>query len=92
VYFVDKLSLNPSGMGIIRLKLHGFPHFIFHNVIYLPKLQKNLLYLVHIQQQGHYVHMFGGKVEIRKDSNNMVFMTGMEDGKPLKLKGTHAHT
>jgi hypothetical protein len=36
--------------------------------------------------------MFGGKVEIQKDSDNMVVMTGMEDGRPLKLKGTFAHT
>jgi hypothetical protein len=36
--------------------------------------------------------MFGGKVEIQKDYDNMVFMTGMEDGRPLKHKGTSTHT
>jgi hypothetical protein len=36
--------------------------------------------------------MFGGKVEIRKDSNNMVVMTGMEYGRLLKLKGTSSDT
>jgi len=50
-----------------------------------------LLSLVHMRQQGHSVHMFDGKVEIRKDSNNMVVMTGMEDGTLLKLKGTSTH-
>jgi hypothetical protein len=42
----------------------------------------------------HFVHMFGGKFEIRKDSNNMVVMTRIEDGSLLKLNGTasHAHT
>jgi hypothetical protein len=34
--------------------------------------------------------MFGGKVEIRKDSENMVVMIGVEDGRLLKLKGTSA--
>jgi hypothetical protein len=41
-----------------------------------------------IRQQGHYVHIFSGKVEIRKDSDNMVGMTEIEDGRLLKLKGT----
>jgi hypothetical protein len=36
--------------------------------------------------------MFGGKVEIRKDSNNMLVMTGMEDGIFLKFNGTSSHT
>ena len=36
--------------------------------------------------------MFGGKVEIQKDYDNMVFMTGMEDGRPFKHKGTSTHT
>jgi hypothetical protein len=36
--------------------------------------------------------MFGGKVEIRKDSKNMVFMIGMEDGRLLNMKGTSFHT
>jgi hypothetical protein len=35
--------------------------------------------------------MFGDKVEIRKDSNNMVVMTGVEDGIFLKLKRTPSH-
>jgi hypothetical protein len=35
--------------------------------------------------------MFGGKVEIKKDSYNVVFMTGMEDGRLLKLKRTSSH-
>jgi hypothetical protein len=46
---------------------------------------------VHIQQQGHSIHIFSGKVEIRKASDNMVVMTRVEDGRLLKLKGTSAH-
>jgi transposase InsO family protein/adenylate kinase family enzyme len=92
VYFADRSSLKPSGMGTIRLKLPGLPDFLLHNVLYLPELQRNLLSLVHIRQQGHFVHMFGGKVEIRKDSDNMVVMTGIEDGRLLKLNGTSSHT
>ena len=34
--------------------------------------------------------MFDGIVEIRKSSNNQVIMTGYEDGKLLKLKGSSA--
>jgi hypothetical protein len=36
--------------------------------------------------------MIGGKVEIRKDFNNMLSMTGMKDGRMLKLNGTSSHT
>jgi transposase InsO family protein len=46
---------------------------------------------VHIEQQGHSIHIFGGKVEIRKAFDNMVVMTRVEDGRLLKLKGTSTH-
>ena len=36
--------------------------------------------------------MIGGKVEVRKDSDNMLVMTRMEDGILLKLNGTSSHT
>jgi hypothetical protein len=38
VYFADKSSLKPSGIGIVGLKLPRFPDFLLHNVLYLPKL------------------------------------------------------
>jgi hypothetical protein len=47
---------------------------------------------MHIKQQGHFVHMFVDKVEIRKDPDNMVVMTGIEDLRLLKLNGTSSHT
>jgi transposase InsO family protein len=46
---------------------------------------------VHIRQQGHSIHIFDGKVEIRKAFDNMVVMTGVEDERLLKLKGTSVH-
>jgi hypothetical protein len=92
VYFVDISSLKPSRMGTIMLKFPRLLYFLLHNVIYLLELQRNLLSRVHMKQQGHSVHMFGGKVEIRKGYDNMVVMIIMEDGKLLKLKGTTAHT
>jgi hypothetical protein len=92
MYFADKSSLKPSGMGTIRLKLHGFPYFILHNVLYLPKMQRSLLSLMHIKQQDHSIRMISEKIEIRKDFDNMLVMTGMEDGRLLKLNGTSTHT
>ena len=88
VYFADKSSIKPKGMGTIRLKMPGFPNFLLKNVLYLPELQRSLLSLVQIRQQGHSIHMFDGIVEIRKSSNNQVIMTRYEDGKLLKLKGS----
>jgi hypothetical protein len=92
VYFADISSLKPSRMGTIKLKLPGLSDFLLDNELYLHELQRNLLSLVHIRQQGHFVHMFGGKVEIRKDSDNVVVMAGMEYGRLLKLNGTSTHT
>jgi hypothetical protein len=39
----------------------------------------------------HSIHIFDGKVEIRKAFDNMVVMTRVEDGRLLKLKGTSSH-
>lgn len=41
---------------------------------------------MYIQQQGHFIHIFDGKVEIRKTFNNRTFMIIMEDERLLKLK------
>jgi hypothetical protein len=79
-------------MGTIMLKMPRLPDFLLHDVLYLPKLERNLFFLVHIRQQDHSFHMFGGNIEIRKNSHNMVVMNGMEDGILLKLNGTSAHT
>jgi len=49
VYFADELKLKPSGLGTIRLQLHGLPDFLLHDVLYLPELRRNLLSLVHIR-------------------------------------------
>jgi hypothetical protein len=75
VYFAYRLSLEPLGMGTIRLKFPRTTYFLLHIGIYLLELQRNLFSVVHIRQQGHSVHMFGGNVEIRKDFYNMVVMT-----------------
>ena len=90
VYFANKSSLKPKGMGTIRMKMPRFPDFLFKNVLYIPELQRSLLSMVEIRQQGHSIHMFDGIVEIRKSSNNQVIMMGYEHGKLLKLKGSSA--
>lgn len=90
VYFVDKSSLKPLGIGTIRLKLPSFLDFLLHDVLYLPELWRNFLFFVHIRRQGHSIHMFDAIVEIRRASNNMVVMIRSEGEKLLKLKGTYA--
>ena len=65
----------------------SFPDFVLKNVLYLLELQRSLLFLVQIRQQGHSIHMFDRIVEIRKSFDNKVIMTGYEDGELLKLKG-----
>lgn len=90
VYFADKSKLKPSGLGTIRLKLSGLPDFLLHNVLYLPQLRRNLLTLVHIHQKGQSIHMFDGKVEVRKSSDHSLVMMGIEEERLLKLQGTFA--
>ena len=48
VYFADKSSIKPKGMGTIRLKMPRFPDFMLKNVLYLPELQRSLLSMVEI--------------------------------------------
>jgi hypothetical protein len=46
------------------------------------------LSLAHIRHKVHFIHMFDGKFEIMRSSNNKVVMARWEDDKLLKLKGT----
>ena len=48
--------------------------------------------LVHIRQQGHSIHVFAGIIEIRRVVDNVIVVTGVEDGKLLKLKGTSSNS
>ena len=72
----------------IKLKSPGLPEFPLHHVLYLPQLKRNLLSLVHIRQQVHSIHMFHGKVEVRKASDHSPVMRGIEEESLLKLQGT----
>eukprot|EP00253_Pinus_taeda_P025085 PITA_25085 len=91
VYFADQSKIKPSGLGTIRLKLPGLPDFLLDHVLYLPQLKRNLLSLVYIRQQGHSIHMFDGKLEVRKSSDHSLVMRGIEEERLLKLQGTSTH-
>eukprot|EP00253_Pinus_taeda_P021152 PITA_21152 len=90
LYFADQSKLKPSGLSTIKLKLPGLLDFLLHHVLYLPQLRRNLLSLVRICQQGHCIHMFDGKLEVRKASDHSLVMTGIEEERLLKLQGTSA--
>lgn len=68
VYFANRSQLKLSGIGSIWLRLPGYPDFLLHKVLYLLELRRNLLSLVLVRQQGHSIHIFNGKVEIRRSS------------------------
>eukprot|EP00253_Pinus_taeda_P017226 PITA_17226 len=91
VYFADQSKIKPSGLGTIKLKLASLPDFLLHHVLYLPQLKRKLLSLVHIHRQGHSIHMFDGKLEVRKSSDHSLFMRGIEEERLLKLQGTSTH-
>ena len=44
--------------------------------------------LIQVRQQGNSIHVFDGIVEIRRTSDDVVVMTGVEEDKLLKPKGT----
>jgi hypothetical protein len=88
VYFADKSQLKASGIGSIRLHLPRFVDYILHDVLYIPQLKRNMMSLIHIRQQGHSIHMFDGIIELRKAYDQVIVMTGVEEDKLLKLKGT----
>eukprot|EP00253_Pinus_taeda_P029917 PITA_29917 len=91
VYFANQSKIKPSWLGTIRLKLPGLPDFLLDHVLYLPQLKRNLLSLVHIRQQGHSIHMFDGKLEVRKASDHSLVVRGIEEERLLKLQGISAH-
>lgn len=60
------------------------------NVWYVPTFNKNLLSLLTIRQAGHLVIMDDDLVKINSVKQNMkTMMIGYEDGKLLRMKGTH---
>ena len=81
VYFADKSQLKPSGIGSIQLRLPGLVDYILHDVLYIPQLKRNQMSLIHIRQQGHSIHMFDGIIEIRKASDQVIVITGVEEEK-----------
>jgi hypothetical protein len=59
------------------------------NVWYVPTFKKNLLSLVSIRQAGHQVILEDGLVKINSIKQSLkTVMTGYEDGKLLRMKGT----
>lgn len=88
VYFANRSQLKPLGIGSVRLKLPRLEDYILSNVLYLPQFKRNLISLVHIRQQGHSIHMYDGIIEIKRASDRVIIMTGVEEDKLLKLKGT----
>ena len=56
---------------------------------YVPTFKKNLLSLVMIRQAGHQIIMEDGLVKINSVKQNFqTVMTGYEEGKLLRMKGT----
>eukprot|EP00253_Pinus_taeda_P035447 PITA_35447 len=91
VHFADQSKIKLSGLGTIRLKLPSLLDFLLDHVLYLPQLKRNLLSLVHIRKQGHSIHMFDDKLEVRKASDHSLFMRGIEEERLFKLQGTSVH-
>jgi hypothetical protein len=90
VNFADGSSLKPIGIGTIRLKLPGFQIFFCIMFSIFLSCGGTCCLLCTFNNKAIPIHMFDGKVEIRRYFDNMVIMIGWEDDKLLKLKGTSA--
>ena len=44
--------------------------------------------LIQVRKQGNSIHVFDGTIEIRRTYDDVIVMTGVEEDKLLKLKGT----
>jgi len=92
VYFDYRSSLKPLGISTMMLKFPRFSYFILHDVLYLPDLQRNFLYIMQIPRKFNSIDLFDRKFEIRRSFDKMVIMIGWEDDILLKLQGTYAQT
>jgi hypothetical protein len=89
VFLTDNTKHTPYGKGVVKVYLHDIGEIMISNVWYVPTFKKNLLSLVTIRQAGHQVIMEDGLVKINSVKQNMkTMMTGYEDGKLLRMKGT----
>lgn len=90
--FSDKFEVKPSRIGSISLKIPHLADYVLKDVLYIPQFQQNLMSLVHIRQQGYSIHIFYGIIEICRESDNSVIMTGVKEGTLLKLNNTPSTT
>jgi hypothetical protein len=89
VFLADNTKHTPNGKGVVKVYLPGIGERMISNVWYVPTFKKNLLSLVTIRQEGHQVIMEDGLVKINLVKQNMkTMMTGYEDEKLLRMKGT----
>ena len=85
VYFVDKSQIKPSWIGSIQLKIPRLPNYTLNYVLYILQFQRIFLSLIQIRQEGHSIHIFDGKVKIRREFDNKTLMSDVEEDKLLKF-------
>eukprot|EP00253_Pinus_taeda_P004274 PITA_04274 len=89
IFLADDTKHTPYGKGVVKVFLPGIGEKMISNVWYVPSFKKTLLSLVMIRQAGHQVIMEDGLVKINLVKQNLkIVMTGYEDGKLLRMKGT----
>ncbi len=89
IFLFDDRKHTPYGKGVVKVFLPDIGEKMISNVWYVPSFKKNLLSLVTIRQAGHQVIMEDGLVKINSMNQNLkTVMTGYEDGKLLRMKGT----
>jgi hypothetical protein len=89
IFLVDNMKHTPYGKGVVKVYLPDIGERMVSNVWYVPTFKNNFLYLFTIRQAGHQVIMEDGLVNINSVKQNMkTLMTGYEDGKLLRMKGT----
>ena len=89
VFLADDTVHTPQGKGCVKVSLPDIGEKLISNILYVPTFKKNLLSLVTILQAGHEISMRDGLIKINSIKQNYkTVMTGYEDGKLLRMKGT----
>eukprot|EP00253_Pinus_taeda_P033744 PITA_33744 len=89
IFLADDTKHTPYAKGVVKVYLPSIREKMISNVWYVTTFKNNLLYLVMIQQEGRQVIMVDGLVKINSVKHSLqTVMTGYEDGKLLRIKGT----
>ncbi|RVW41008.1 Retrovirus-related Pol polyprotein from transposon TNT 1-94 [Vitis vinifera] len=87
VYMGNGSKVKVEFFGIIKLRLATESFLLLHDVVYIPSLRRNLIYVSVLDRHGYSFHFGGGKVDIF--SNSVLIDNGILFGNLYSLSLHH---